>query len=72
MTREEVFITSKLWNSEHAPEDVEPALRTTLKELQLDYLDLYLIHWPQVFAAGRVICVFSLCACVLGVCIVCA
>jgi alcohol dehydrogenase (NADP+) len=46
VTREELFITSKLWNSFHAPADVEPALKQSLKALQLDYLDLYLIHWP--------------------------
>jgi len=47
INREEIFITSKLWNSEHDPVHVRPALEMTLKELQIDYLDLYLIHWPQ-------------------------
>ncbi|MBI2356021.1 MAG: aldo/keto reductase [Candidatus Doudnabacteria bacterium] len=43
--REEVFITSKLWNNAHAAKDVEPALGKTLDDLQIDYLDLYLVHW---------------------------
>lgn len=51
--REEMFITSKLWNSDHAPERVEPAIRTTLNNLQLDYLDLYLMHWPLAFKPGH-------------------
>ena len=45
-TREEVWVTSKLWNDSHAPEHVGTALQTSLNKLQLEYLDLYLIHWP--------------------------
>ncbi|XP_069088945.1 aldo-keto reductase family 1 member A1 isoform X1 [Pleurodeles waltl] len=52
--REELFVTSKLWNTKHHPEDVEPALRKSLKDLKLEYLDLYLMHWPYAFQRGDV------------------
>ncbi|XP_045508058.1 aldo-keto reductase AKR2E4-like [Colias croceus] len=44
--REDIFVTTKLWNDKHARDAVVPALRQSLKDLQLDYVDLYLIHWP--------------------------
>ena len=50
--REDVWVTSKLWNDSHRKEHVLPALKQTLKDLQLDYLDLYLMHWPVAFKHG--------------------
>src|SRR6201987_3473786 len=50
--REEVFIATKLWNNNHRPERVKPAFEASLKRLQLDYIDLYLIHTPFAFQPG--------------------
>ena len=50
--REDVFITSKLWNDSHAEGQVIPAIMESLKKLKIDYLDLYLIHWPVAFRNG--------------------
>jgi diketogulonate reductase-like aldo/keto reductase len=44
--REDLWVTSKLWNDRHSEGDVVPAFEKSLRELRLDYLDLYLIHWP--------------------------
>ena len=44
--REELFVLSKLWNKNMKPEEVIPALEQTLKDLGLEYLDMYLVHWP--------------------------
>ena len=52
ITRQELFVTSKLWNTHHRGEDVESALRTSLADLQFEYLDLYLIHWPVCIKKG--------------------
>ncbi|KAL4921468.1 NADP-dependent oxidoreductase domain-containing protein [Aspergillus aurantiobrunneus] len=52
LKREDLFITSKLWNSQHDPAVVEKSLDECLAELDLDYLDLYLVHWPVAFKTG--------------------
>lgn len=44
--RDELFVTSKLWNNKHGEADVVPAFEQSLHDLGLDYLDLYLVHWP--------------------------
>lgn len=65
ITREELFITTKLWNSDHGYDQTKKAFEKSLKKLQLDYVDCYLIHWPskkymeswkameEIYAAGK-------------------
>src|SRR6267378_5799091 len=50
--RQDVFIATKLWNNNHRPERVKPAFEASLEKLQLDYVDLYLIHTPFAFQPG--------------------
>src|SRR6201994_3727825 len=50
--REDVFVITKLWNTNHRPDRVKPAFETSLKKLQLDFIDLYLIHTPFAFQPG--------------------
>lgn len=52
IAREDLFITTKLWNTNHRPERVEPAFTASLDRLRLKYLDLYLIHTPFAFQPG--------------------
>ncbi|MDR3272471.1 MAG: aldo/keto reductase, partial [Flavobacteriaceae bacterium] len=47
LPREEIFVTTKLWHTEQRYEAVFKAFETSMNKLQLDYLDLYLIHWPH-------------------------
>lgn len=50
--REELFVTTKLWNNNHRPERVKPALQASLNRLGLDAVDLYLVHTPFAFKPG--------------------
>src|ERR1700728_970619 len=53
IAREDIFVTTKLWNTNHRPERVEPAFEASLSRLGLNYLDLYLIHTPFAFQPGE-------------------
>jgi alcohol dehydrogenase (NADP+) len=52
ITRDDIFVTTKVWNTNHRPERVEPAFEGSLDRLRLEYLDLYLIHTPFAFQPG--------------------
>src|SRR5580698_4431760 len=52
IAREDLFITTKVWNTNHRPERVEPAFQASLDRLRINYLDLYLIHTPFAFQPG--------------------
>ncbi|KAJ5494537.1 hypothetical protein N7463_010624 [Penicillium fimorum] len=51
--REDIFITTKLWNNKHHPDDVAPALQQSLDDLGMDYVDLFLMHWPVAWKRGE-------------------
>jgi diketogulonate reductase-like aldo/keto reductase len=51
--REDLFITTKLWNTNHRPERVEPAFSASCRRLQVDYIDCYIIHTPFAFQPGN-------------------
>ena len=53
IAREDIFVTTKLWNSNHRPERVKPAVEASLERLRIRYLDLYLIHTPFAFQSGE-------------------
>ena len=52
IAREDIFVTTKLWNTNHRPNRVEPAFEASRDRLRLTYLDLYLIHTPFAFRPG--------------------
>lgn len=51
--RQDLFITTKLWNNKHHPDDVGPAMQQSLDDLGMTYVDLYLVHWPVGWKRGE-------------------
>jgi alcohol dehydrogenase (NADP+) len=52
VSRDQLFVTTKIWNNKHHPDDVERALQDSLNDLRLDYVDLYLMHYPVAWKRG--------------------
>lgn len=52
IAREQLFVTTKLWNNSHHPDDVPKSLQNSLDDLGLDYVDAFLIHWPVAWKRG--------------------
>jgi alcohol dehydrogenase (NADP+) len=52
ISREDIFVTTKVWNTNHRPERVEPAFEASLERLRINYLNLYLVHTPFAFQPG--------------------
>lgn len=50
--RDQIFLVTKLWNHKHHPNSVESSLDDSLNQLGVDYVDLYLMHWPVAFKDG--------------------
>jgi len=53
LERKDLYVTSKLWNTKHESKDVRPSVMKSIKDLQVGYLDLYLIHWPIGLQSGE-------------------
>ncbi|KAK6839835.1 Aldo/keto reductase [Apiospora arundinis] len=51
--RSKIWVTSKLWNSDHRKSEAEAAIKKSIADLGVDYLDLYLMHWPVAFVPGE-------------------
>jgi diketogulonate reductase-like aldo/keto reductase len=61
VTREELFITTKLWHERHGRDNVRPALQESLAKLNMDYVDLYLVHTPFSTVPLQVSCTYISC-----------
>ncbi|KAI0176472.1 Aldo/keto reductase [Hypoxylon sp. FL1284] len=53
IAREDIWVTSKLWNGDHRPDEATAAITKSISDLGVEYLDLYLIHWPVAFVPGQ-------------------